>query len=278
MHLPGSVGWLAERGLERGDGTPVSLPPAVGASALPPVPAGVGGPTDGRPDPQAAVQSILADLQSADRVRTPHSYWSGVRARLEEGFSPGWEILETGPGAERGLVSGKAVGDAVRQYLAGAQRYGRAGNPHGEGAVGAGNRAESLRRMTSRLPEEAEGLLEEARPGNSLFHQELEVLVRVAQAADGRVERVELVQGSGNRAYDRLALARAQALGEEAETRLGPPPAQGRETVWAFRTSFDRVPPLPVVGLTFDAYFRPESFLYPLKASASSRVELRAIR
>ncbi len=277
---PGSEVWLRERGLERGEGRPPALPPGSGA----PLPAtgapGHAGPA--RPDPKGMVDQMLADLKAADRAaHAPHTYWSGVRVRLEKGFDPGWEILEQGPGAGKGLVSGKAAGDAVRQYLASAGRYGRAGNPYQDRAVAPGAKStlqDEVRRLQSRLPEEIQEEQESARPENTLFHQELEALLRLVQSAEGKVVRVELVQGSGNRAFDRLILSRAQALAEESEERLGPPPEQGRETVWAFTTAFDRVPPLPIVGCSFDAHFAPERCFYPLKTFSRSRVELRSVR
>ncbi len=88
-----------------------------------------------------------------------------------------------------------------------------------------------------------------------------------------------LAGSSGNKAYDKMALDKAETMtaGESDEDELGPPPKALRRTLWAFESDFSQIPPVPVVGCSFDAYFVPEDCFYPLKKFVKPRVKLRAI-
>jgi hypothetical protein len=225
---------------------------------------------------------MLADLKARERaVKTPASYWSEMGSFLARGFEPGWEVLEgTARARQLGVVSERGVREAVKGYVALAERYASAGNPY-EDLPGAPGAKQSLQdevlQRQSRASDDARLLERAARGEDGLFHRELRARVRVWQAEDGRILRSRLEETSGNRLYDRAVLERLEKLGEAAAVRLGPTPAQGRDTVWAFTTSFDMVPPLPVVGCAFDAHFVPTGCFYPLKTSSRSRVDLEAV-
>jgi hypothetical protein len=213
-------------------------------------------------------------------VRHPDGYWSDVRRRLAKGFTPGWEIL-TGTRQEVGLLSRgqlRALAEFWKGYEEQAARYGATGNAYGaeEGAPGTRRSLADDVRNLSILPDDG-GVLAAARPESRIFHRELVALIRIRQEADGKVAAVELLRSSGNGAYDRLALEQAAVLRAEEEPPLGPTPPQGRETLWAFATRFDMVPPVPVAGFSFDAHFVPTDVSYPLKKSARSEVELKAV-
>jgi hypothetical protein len=83
-----------------------------------------------------------------------------------------------------------------------------------------------------------------------------------------------IVDPSGSEGHDRLALARAVALvGQQAGARLA-----SSTTEWTFVTDFSVVPPLPMIGVGFDAHFKPTQLVYPLKRSTRSKVSLVSVR
>jgi len=277
--LPGSPEWLASRGLEPAEGKGVSL-------ALPWRGGGAGGEGEGtssaserlpgEPPEVVAKRNVdgwLRDLAALERARHPDGYWSGVRKRLEGGFSPGWEVL-TGTRQDQGLLSRgqlRALAEAWKGYQEQAARYGATGSLYGAEPGVPGSGPEPGRRDAQPPPSLFGDVL------HQIFHRELTALVRIRQEPDGKVAAVKLLRSSGNAAYDRVAMARAGVLRAEEEPPLGPTPPQGRETLWAFVTRFDMVPPVPVLGLSFDAWFVPTDVTYPLKKSARSDVELKAV-
>jgi hypothetical protein len=88
------------------------------------------------------------------------------------------------------------------------------------------------------------------------------------------VKGARVATPSGSAGHDRLALAQALALvGQPAGPRLASSTAE-----WLFATEFSVVPPVPVVGVGFDAHFKPTDVVYPLKRSTRTSVKLVAVR
>jgi len=231
------------------------------------------------------VKAWIEDFKAVERAEFPDGYWTQVRERLAGGFKPDWSILEGGarpPGSPSpGLRS------AIEGYRANAERFGARGSPFGRDPAAPGGREDRtgetgdlLRDIpggSGGLSPAARGLLDWRRGGGGIFHDELTALVLLSQAEDGSVVSAEIVESSGNGAYDRLVMERARSLGEDAARELGPPPRQGRRTLWAFATAFDMVPPAPMAGCGLDAYFVPQDCAWPLKKTVKPRVKLRAV-
>ncbi len=231
------------------------------------------------------VKAWIEDFKAVERAQYPDEYWSRVRERLAKGFEPDWSVLEGGARPSGAPPAG--LRDAIEGYRAGAGRYGATGSPFGRDPAAPGARgdrtsetADLLRDLpggSGGLSPAARGLLDWRRGGGGAFHRELVTLVLFRQAEDGSVISAAMVESSGNAAYDRLVMGRARSLGEEAVRELGPPPKQGRRTLWAFATDFDMVPPAPVIGCGFDAWFVPRDCVWPLKKTTKPRVKLRAV-
>jgi len=231
------------------------------------------------------VKAWIDDFKAVERAEYPDEYWSRVRERLAGGFKPDWSVLEGGarpPGSPSAGLRG-----AIEGYRAGAERFGATGSPFGRDPAApgghedsAGQTADLLRDIpggSGGLSPAARGLLDWRRGGGGIFHSELTALVLLSQGADGALVSAEMIESSGNGAYDRLVMERARSLGAEAVRELGPPPRQGRRTLWAFATDFDMVPPAPMAGCGFDAYFVPQDCVWPLKKTVKPRVRLRAV-
>jgi hypothetical protein len=71
-----------------------------------------------------------------------------------------------------------------------------------------------------------------------------------------------------------MVLAHARTLGARG---LGPPPGAHRESLWAFETVFDQVPPVPMAGCALDEHFLPRDCFYPLARRVRSRLTLEAL-
>lgn len=195
---------------------------------------------------QRRVGHILADAKAATQAEVPDGYWSFVRDRMAGRFVPVWSVFD---GAKNGVGSGgTGLGTVLPGYLEAAQQYGSGARPAGPAFY----------------------------DGNP-FHLELIALVRVTQRADGSAEGVELVQSSGYRDLDRKAVEAARSAIEDSE--LGPTPPQGRRTLWAFVARYEVVPPAPGFGCPLDAVWTAhfDKCAWPLKRSATSKVELRGI-
>jgi hypothetical protein len=220
------------------------------------------------------IEGWASDVKARQRAELPDAYWGRVARALEHGFAPGWE-----PG-ERADEGHKPA--FIESWARQAQAYGRTGNPFA-GAEGRGSLNDELLTMRNELrgldsaslagaPQFGLNLgLLGTLAGKSFSHR-LVAVVRITQREDGEIFAVELFAGSGDAAYDRLALAQARSLGT---LQLGAPP-QGLQTLWAFETEFSQIPPVPLVGCQLDD-FVPRNCWYPLQKTVRSRVRLLAI-
>jgi outer membrane biosynthesis protein TonB len=246
-------------------------PPSLGLSArdvtrLGGVGAGVGpGPERGEVDTaaqpreaQQRVQAMLDEARAAYQAQMPDAYWIPVRDGMAERFVPTWTVFDA-----QGSSRATSIGKVLSGYLDTAGRYGRAETAGGRRRAAPGSAPGG----------EVDAPLDDGNP----FFRELVVLVRVVQRLDGALERVELVQSCGYRELDRMALDAARAAVEGHAATATPP--QGRRTLWAFKAHYEVIPPAPVVGCPLDAIWTADfsRCAWPLKRSATARVELRGI-
>jgi hypothetical protein len=207
-----------------------------------------------------------------------------LRDRLVDGFAPGFEVLDEDGGA--GAAS--FLADAAVAYAASAARYGGTGLPFESSADAPGRAAaskEAALRAGAEGSREREALLSGvsslAAGGNGgggegppAWTRRLVTVVAVEQDAAGAVIGARVASPSGSRAHDRLAVAQALRLvGQVVGVRLA-----SSTTEWLFATDFSVIPPVPVVGVGFDANFRPTGAVYPLKRSTRAKVQLVAVR
>jgi hypothetical protein len=229
---------------------------------------------------KARLDAYLTDAKAQQRAEFPDAYWSGMRERLERQFQVDWSMLDEGR-TEKPMVSSGQLRDMLSNYGHEAGRYGATGSAYENGPDSPGAPAPMADELLGlgpghRLSGPARTLLDVGRPDNTLWSRHLAALVLVSQSSDGAILDVQLLQGSGNGAYDRMVLRQAQSLAEDP-LQLGPTPPQGRKSLWAFNTDFNLMPPVPVVGCRFDARFVPTDCFYPLKRTVKSRIQLRAI-
>jgi len=228
------------------------------------------------------IESWVSDVKAKERAQTRDDYWQAVEDALRRGFEPGWDVLEQGPRK----TPSSTLGALVETWKKQAAAYGRTGNPFA-GSPDAPGARKPLGEEFLELANEDRGLgsvslgrtlnlfgmvSAAASASGQIWHYRLIASVRVTQREDGSLFAVELLDTSGNAAYDRLALRQARSLGT---LQLGPP-RQGRETLWAFETEFSQVPPLPIAGCALDDFI-PRNCWYPLQKRAHSRVRLLAI-
>lgn len=254
---------------------PASGAGAEGAEGDPP-----GGAVIVKPDrPGSAAQQALDALAEQDRARFPDGASRALRAALEQGFAPPFSVLEGEPAGGLGSVSRAAAG----RYLESAEAYGRTGSPSAGQPVLDRPGAATARAGVAghEMPESSaawEG--QTARVDGNLappaWTRRLETVVELQQDATGRVISARVLRSSGNATHDRLALAQAEKLrGEVVELPAGE--AGGGRSAWSFETDLSMVPPAPVVGIGFDAHFRPTEVVYPLKTDVRSRVRLVSV-
>ncbi|HSN91514.1 MAG TPA: hypothetical protein VLS93_09815, partial [Anaeromyxobacteraceae bacterium] len=215
------------------------------------------------------VGEIVAGARAAELARYPDQIWAEERRRLADGFAPGTEAFDGMPGSGAAAV---AAGD----WLDAAGRYGRGGlpwapAPHPEPT--ARDRVATTARAASKLPAETHDFLEaqaelQARAAANPSRR----LVTVV-AVEHDVTAVRLVGTSGSARHDRQALDRARRLQGLASA----PRFRSCRVHWAFVTELFVSPPIPQVGVAFDAYFRPVKPDRPLRREARSRVELVAV-
>ncbi len=224
------------------------------------------------------IERRLDELFAEDRAietakHRADSYWHDLRRRLERGFEAPLDLVEAGPGS--GTLS---LGGSLSTYREQARAYALTGNPYGDGPRVPGSRrsmgselVDSIADQTLKRP------LQEPIGDRGVFSRKLVTVVDFEQAPDGSLVGVHLVTSSGSPGHDRLALAQTREEGGNAMGELGPPPAQGRRTRWAFTSSLTIIPPLPMAGCALDAYFIPQECVYPMKKILRHRVRLLAI-
>jgi hypothetical protein len=217
------------------------------------------------------IEGFAKSFNAHERARFPDVYWRNLRDEMAKSFDVPYEVYEQGGGGGR-------VGALARQYQRDAANYGQTGAPFAAPP-------RSLQADTA-----LQGSLDRGLPESAL--QQVEVLQRsvgaaggrklvahilVSQKDDGTLADVSLMDGSGNAAYDRLALKQARSLLGKELSRLGPLPHDGRKSLWAFESDFLVVPPLPLAGCALDPFFIPRDCMYPLQKRARSSIRLEAI-
>ena len=225
------------------------------------------------------IEGWLSDEKAKRRAETGRdAYWQAVEDRLRNGFDPGWDVFEQGP-----KVARSPLGLFFDTWQKQAETYGRTGNPFAA-VPGAPGTTRPLNQEFTALANQDRGLGDlslQMMPNLLTFFTAggtsagetngLVALVRITLREDGSIFAVELAGSSHNRAYDRLALAKARSL---STLHLGIPPAL--VTLWAFETEFTQVPPLPIAGCALDD-FVPKNCWTPLQKRIRSRVRLVAI-
>jgi len=280
-----SDAWRRDEGLAlpapRGLETTLQRDPLGGAPALEELPrAEAAGPEPAdvaRRRVQGRIDAFVEHHKARERVELPDVYWRDARKQLEDGFSVTWDVVESGPA--RPLGHG-AAGALAEQWRRDARGYGKEGNPFAAGGPGAARSSQAEATAQGRgLPPDALAQAEmlQRQLGGSAMPSRLSARVLIEQREDGSVADVSLAVSSGNAAYDRLVLGQARRIAAAEMEKLGPPPRDGRKTLWAFDTDFQAVPPLPIAGCALDAYFIPRDCFYPGKKSTRSRVRLEAI-
>jgi TonB family protein len=158
-----------------------------------------------------------------------------------------------------------------------ADGYGRTGAP---GLVDGGS--DRVKELAALPPGSASDSLMSAEIQRQLrpaFSQGRVAVVRVTQAADGRLLSVELVSPSHDPEADRMAVAGVRAAAE----RLPAPPDEaraGRETLvslWEFELEVSITPPIPVVAIEFDEVLGLTDVRVPLDRRIWKRVRLVAV-
>ena len=219
------------------------------------------------PEARTAARNIRSML-SADQARrdlqdgrvSPHLY-DLVRA-AEGSFRPTWALTR---GDKRGLGS---VANSMRSF---ASQLGK-------------NYLKGIKDYMD--PRSTRGALDDVKTPAML-----EQYGRLRQAAEegadalkctycvelrpGEAPRVNLARRSGKAAFDRQA---REALNKAL--RLRPAPAEDApvEACYLFTAKFFRVPPLPVVGCTFDEVHLTAECFYPFKKVLRSNVKLVGVR
>lgn len=218
-----------------------------------------------RPEQRATDREIKERLDrvlAADRARRDvqqgrvHPRLYDIQRDSESFFSPSWDLAR--------------------------------GDPHGLGSVGASVK-EFVRGMGRRYLEALERRAATKTPGddhtvtaafNDLLHADeggREVALGCTLCVTvgfGREPQVRVLRGSGRRAFDRMA---RRALLQAVKRRT---PARGSDAVRAcyrFAAKFFRVPPLPVIGGTFDESTLTGELFYPLKKILRTRVKLETV-
>jgi hypothetical protein len=228
------------------------------------------------------IEGWFSDEKAKQRAQTGRdSYWQTVEDRLRNGFDPAWDVFDQGPKAGRSRLG--AFFDSWQQQAA---SYGRTGNPFAGAADAPGatkplneeftalaNEDRGLRGGSlSMMPQLFNGVVAGGTTSGQVGPNHLAALVRITLREDGSLFAVELAGSSGNRVYDRLALAKARSL-DMLQLGRAPP---ALVTLWAFETDFTQVPPVPIAGCALDDFI-PKNCWVPLQNRVRSRVRLMAI-
>ena len=207
------------------------------------------------------IHDYIAELKARDRVEVGlvDPYFGRLRDRMSQDFKPTWTQFD--PAHAQGL--GNAVIAWLKDWQSTASRYALTGSPYHSGETytgpigpddlaGTGALAEHDDQMRMRQYAQIHDYLRDAVHGKA-SGMELLAFVKVTQADDGRLLHVELTQTSGADGYDAYVVRSVkQALAGKL-----PPKRRGTGlglkhhrivSLWAFRTRFVVVPPVPGVG------------------------------
>lgn len=205
---------------------------------------------------------MFGEAAAKRRAESPDAHWLDAKRAMGRNFQVSADLLEARPG---GGAAGQ-VGDAVKGWLADAERYGKTGRPRDGEIVPPHQRA--VRSVDGIVGNYHLRPDEQATSVGSFV-----TVVRIEQDAEGAVVRAAVIAGSGLPAYDAIALARAREA-----AKAGPPPPGQERTDWAFETDLVVVPPLPIAGCSVYADFTLGECYYPTKRIVRSRVRLVAVQ
>jgi hypothetical protein len=158
-----------------------------------------------------------------------------------------------------------------------AEGYGKTGAP---GLIdGSTERVKQLAALPPGPAQDALVSAEIQRQLQTAFSEGHVTLVRVTQAADGKLLSVELVSPSNDAEIDRAAVAGVRAAAEG----LPVPPDEAREgrerlvSLWEFALEVSITPPVPVVGIEWDEVRGVTDVRLPLDRRIWKRVRLVAL-
>ena len=211
----------------------------------------------------ARVKARLDRMLAADRPRRNvtegrvHPVYYDVERDATAMFRPDWSLTEGDP-LRRGSF-GRSVATLIRALGKGYKQNIDAYMGHDPATSAEAGRSDLLDGYTA---------LQQA------FEEKVNGFgcVVCAEITAAGPRRLRVVSRSGNRVFDRLAL---RALTKATRSRSLPDDAASMEACYRFSASFFRVPPLPLVGCSFDESVPTISCYYPGKKVMSVKVELR---
>lgn len=159
-----------------------------------------------------------------------------------------------------------------------AAEFGRTGNPYGDDSSGA---SDINRRIDARLPGGYDAQAQRAanKKVADAFRSTKRATIRVVQALNGNLLKVELVEPSNDARVDNEALADVRAAAE----KLPPPPpeeTEGKEqlsSLWQFELIVSISPPIPTLTFEFDEALGFIDARLPLDRRIYKRVRLVSV-
>ncbi len=238
------------------------------------------------------IAAYVRDEKARHRVRTGlvDPYFIRLKESFGNEFEPVWAHLDEGSG--EGLMSDLAAW--LRDHQRSMERYAETGSPYHEGGSSAIGPYDPLAHPVAPTGtiafEDSRHDLQRRRMKHALFldisrgragGMDLVAVLRVTQSPNGVIMKVEIEQSSGRREYDDLAretISRTLSRAEEPERAGRGLGLTGEriETLWAFRTRFVVVPPVPMSACEFDLDGIGDC-IRPLERRVLPRVELEAV-
>jgi hypothetical protein len=211
------------------------------------------------------VENGLAHPYYRDVGRALLRAWDVERAVKEHGL-PGY-LAQAGENI-------RTFGGVWQQL---AEGYGKTGAP--DLVDGGSERMKELSGLPDGAARDALVQAEIRRQLRPAFSRGHVTLVRVTQAADGRLLSVELASPSKDAEIDRASMEDVRAAAE----KLPVPPddaSEGRETLvslWEFELEISITPPVPVIEVEFDEVLGLKDLRVPLDRRIWKRVRLVAV-
>ncbi|MFZ5438674.1 MAG: TonB C-terminal domain-containing protein [Myxococcota bacterium] len=182
-----------------------------------------------------------------------HPYYS----QLGKALLKNWDADRVAKSGLKGLM--EQTQQNFKQYneiwAERAQAYGAGGNPMGDVTPSSNRRAATNERIQGLTGVDLDQRKELAKAMREQFRATRRAIIRVVQATDGRLLKVELVQPSQDANVDKEALADVRA----AAQKLPPPPPEalerGKDTLsslWSFELVVSISPPVPTFTFEFD--------------------------
>ncbi len=182
-----------------------------------------------------------------------HPYYS----QLGKALLKNWDAERVAQSGLKGLAEQTAQNFKLYNeiWAERAQAYGAGGNPLGD-ATPTSNRRGAINDRIQGMPGvDLEQRKELGKAMQAQFKATRRAIIRVVQALDGKLLKVELVQPSQDSKVDREALADVRSAAE----KLPPPPAEALEngktslsSLWSFELIISISPPVPTFSFEFD--------------------------